>query len=101
MIFRVRPKKMQICLVTRMASQKNVHEFMRIAQRVPRYKFILVGAEADKDRDYTQRDPLDRKSTRLNSSHRCISYAVFCLKKKKDDLITLTAASVNTYNEDA
>src|SRR5437762_8919543 len=28
-------------------------------------------------------DTLDRKSTRLNSSHRCISYAVFCLKKKK------------------
>src|SRR5207248_11225066 len=27
---------------------------------------------------------LDRKSTRLNSSHRTISYAVFCLKKKKD-----------------
>jgi len=26
----------------------------------------------------------DRKSTRLNSSHRCISYAVFCLKKKKN-----------------
>src|SRR5438067_9260973 len=28
-------------------------------------------------------DPLDRKSTRLNSSHVSISYAVFCLKKKK------------------
>src|SRR5437764_4009864 len=27
----------------------------------------------------------DRKSTRLNSSHRCISYAVFCLKKNKTD----------------
>src|SRR5437763_4367483 len=27
----------------------------------------------------------DRKSTRLNSSHRCISYAVFCLKKKKKE----------------
>src|SRR5207248_9652288 len=27
---------------------------------------------------------LDRKSTRLNSSHRTISYAVFCLKKKKN-----------------
>src|SRR5437868_11799575 len=27
--------------------------------------------------------PLDRKSTRLNSSHVSISYAVFCLKKKK------------------
>src|SRR5258708_11264752 len=29
------------------------------------------------------RDSLDRKSTRLNSSHQIISYAVFCLKKKK------------------
>src|SRR5437762_9226394 len=29
--------------------------------------------------------PRDRKSTRLNSSHRCISYAVFCLKKKKNN----------------
>src|SRR5437762_7700278 len=28
----------------------------------------------------------DRKSTRLNSSHRCISYAVFCLKKKTNTL---------------
>src|SRR5436189_3427995 len=27
---------------------------------------------------------VDRKSTRLNSSHRCISYAVFCLKKKNN-----------------
>ena len=29
-----------------------------------------------------RKDKVDRKSTRLNSSHRCISYAVFCLKKK-------------------
>src|SRR2546430_13616299 len=29
--------------------------------------------------------PQDRKSTRLNSSHSQISYAVFCLKKKKND----------------
>src|SRR5437762_5939992 len=32
---------------------------------------------------------LDRKSTRLNSSHRCISYAVFCLKKKTDHRLVL------------
>src|SRR5256885_10175295 len=31
----------------------------------------------------------DRKSTRLNSSHLVISYAVFCLKKKKNKLINL------------
>src|SRR5476649_1331137 len=30
-----------------------------------------------------ERELLDRKSTRLNSSHTVISYAVFCLKKKK------------------
>src|SRR6185436_20737497 len=30
------------------------------------------------------RCPRDRKSTRLNSSHQIISYAVFCLKKKKN-----------------
>src|SRR5258708_38846987 len=30
---------------------------------------------------------IDRKSTRLNSSHQIISYAVFCLKKKKDRLL--------------
>src|SRR5471032_1544891 len=32
--------------------------------------------------------PVDRKSTRLNSSHITISYAVFCLKKKKKQRLT-------------
>src|SRR2546430_4684904 len=35
------------------------------------------------------RRPPDRKSTRLNSSHSQISYAVFCLKKKKNINITI------------
>src|SRR3712207_7434725 len=34
--------------------------------------------------DLADADRLDRKSTRLNSSHANISYAVFCLKKKKN-----------------
>src|SRR5438034_6236302 len=33
---------------------------------------------------------VDRKSTRLNSSHTVISYAVFCLKKKKQQLRTIS-----------
>src|SRR5256885_7194901 len=33
---------------------------------------------------WTDKDGRDRKSTRLNSSHLVISYAVFCLKKKKN-----------------
>src|SRR5689334_24541718 len=35
------------------------------------------------DRRTFSGNPADRKSTRLNSSHSSISYAVFCLKKKK------------------
>src|SRR2546430_11290673 len=38
-----------------------------------------------RERDLASRDAGDRKSTRLNSSHSQISYAVFCLKKKKKD----------------
>src|SRR5258708_15967283 len=47
---------------------------------------ILIGSADDLgfDEDAAQIGPLpDRKSTRLNSSHQIISYAVFCLKKKK------------------
>src|SRR5262245_64608495 len=42
-----------------------------------------AGEMADDLRDLP--DELDRKSTRLNSSHLGISYAVFCLKKKKQN----------------
>src|SRR5258708_13488427 len=42
----------------------------------------------------------DRKSTRLNSSHQIISYAVFCLKKKKKKHIETseTYATTNVYS---
>src|SRR2546430_11836809 len=46
----------------------------------------LVGKESTRDGDkiaVTYAQAADRKSTRLNSSHSQISYAVFCLKKKK------------------
>src|SRR2546422_4715663 len=40
--------------------------------------------------DALKANPKDRKSTRLNSSHGYISYAVFCLKKKKKKIKQLT-----------
>src|SRR3989449_3432693 len=40
---------------------------------------------------------VDRKSTRLNSSHGYISYAVFCLKKKKKTNTEANSISVATY----
>src|SRR5258708_29746858 len=42
----------------------------------------------DKDQGRTNR-LRDRKSTRLNSSHQIISYAVFCLKKKKVTILPI------------
>src|SRR5437879_12218505 len=47
---------------------------------VPLYMSLLFRVLRRKQLD----EDTDRKSTRLNSSHRCISYAVFCLKKKKN-----------------
>src|SRR2546426_7856051 len=44
---------------------------------------------------------IDRKSTRLNSSHLVISYAVFCLKKKKKPQRTVTTRDVATTTQDA
>src|SRR3712207_8828365 len=40
---------------------------------------------------------VDRKSTRLNSSHANISYAVFCLKKKKIFISSIILASIDTF----
>src|SRR2546430_8835501 len=43
----------------------------------------------------------DRKSTRLNSSHSQISYAVFCLKKKKQqDIPTLTRQATHEHEQE-
>src|SRR5258708_28138505 len=43
---------------------------------------------------------IDRKSTRLNSSHQIISYAVFCLKKKKKNRDTRSSLSlVASYSQ--
>src|SRR3712207_7746001 len=44
----------------------------------------------DLDRLLDGVESVDRKSTRLNSSHANISYAVFCLKKKKNIITQLT-----------
>src|SRR5256885_4628764 len=47
------------------------------------YGHVLSGLDiARRQRDIQPLLPVDRKSTRLNSSHLVISYAVFCLKKK-------------------
>src|SRR5437867_9303119 len=59
----------------------------------------------DHERSIGERPGQDRKSTRLNSSHRTISYAVFCWKKKtkqnassQSSTISLTRRTQHTHN---
>src|SRR5438876_6831141 len=49
--------------------------------------------------EYSRRIARDRKSTRLNSSHPSISYAVFCLKKKKNNTIDNLHSTTNSNNQ--
>src|SRR2546427_2298230 len=66
--------EVQLCGVTRKAAVGNR------ARRGDEHGEVAGGAEIDGD----------RKSTRLNSSHSQISYAVFCLKKKKKKAKTIS-----------
>src|SRR5438445_3050532 len=67
------------------------HDGARDRSGAPRHGPLREARRADldprvsrhPDLEETARGPQDRKSTRLNSSHANISYAVFCLKKKK------------------
>src|SRR5256885_14850898 len=60
----------------------SLHDALPICRVARRSRRLVVKPPASKgDKIPTRRR--DRKSTRLNSSHLVISYAVFCLKKKK------------------
>src|SRR2546430_4993030 len=56
----------------------------------PGHGFTHAGKVVVLPPNISVRSFLDRKSTRLNSSHSQISYAVFCLKKKKNNPVSLT-----------
>src|SRR2546430_7330584 len=62
-----------------------VRTLQALARREPGNRFtLLLGADAAEElSSWHESSSADRKSTRLNSSHSQISYAVFCLKKKK------------------
>src|SRR5260221_9794525 len=63
---------------------KSENAYLR-AQLEERYRFEgVVGKSRPMARLFQLLETVDRKSTRLNSSHTVISYAVFCLKKKNN-----------------
>src|SRR5438132_5385003 len=59
------------------------HELDRVLDRDD----VVRARAVDQIDQRAQRGGLDRKSTRLNSSHTVISYAVFCLKKKRTQIL--------------
>src|SRR5690242_21229361 len=54
-----------------------------------------VGEPSAQQQEATEEQGVDRKSTRLNSSHMSISYAVFCLKKKRRDRVACDNTSID------
>src|SRR5438067_8230836 len=62
--------------------------------------YPLGGGQAGDIGKMSGRFGTDRKSTRLNSSHVSISYAVFCLKKKKNENSTKAHQAENAYHAD-
>src|SRR5690625_6842139 len=63
------------------------HDTVRMT--MPRMEISILQDSGSKPQNlilqFSALQPVDRKSTRLNSSHVAISYAVFCLKKKKHE----------------
>src|SRR2546429_4495954 len=74
-------------LVDGAQARRALSRLQEAAGRVPRRDRSAL--RADRTGDVRARG--DRKSTRLNSSHGYISYAVFCLKKKKDPTTNISS----------
>src|SRR5258708_31881813 len=75
----------------------DLHRRLRLPGRGSLGHRRWLGARLAPEPSHRHRPGEDRKSTRLNSSHQIISYAVFCLKKKKTiKTPTGTATSTDT-----
>src|ERR1039457_1593918 len=70
-------------LMIRLPPRSTLFPYTTLFRSIPGLGRLLVTSIANGDEDIIFAETLDRKSTRLNSSHLVISYAVFCLKKKK------------------
>src|SRR5438445_7975409 len=102
----MRPSLLFLFLVIRQPPKSTLFPYTTLfrssSNRVNRLLRSVIAAMPDRRRKRAK--PGDRKSTRLNSSHANISYAVFCLKKKtlvkrllRDERIELAAAVFLTF----
>src|SRR5256885_13035495 len=76
--------------------QAQIFDLLRELQRDKGTAIVLITHDMGAVAEMADRVMvIDRKSTRLNSSHLVISYAVFCLKKKKEHINSETLQSVH------
>src|SRR5690348_17670095 len=83
-----RPPRSTLFPYTTLFRSLHTVELKPWARRGGRAVFMNHDASRTSNDCYVCEIPADRKSTRLNSSHPSISYAVFCLKKKKKKNVT-------------
>src|SRR5436189_2898799 len=80
-----RPRLLVLALYIASAALVTVQQaILRHSNNVSIFRSASFNLFAGRDLYAAHPEQQDRKSTRLNPSHRCISYAVFCLKKKKN-----------------
>src|SRR2546427_7564796 len=86
-LFRSRETEM---VLSRVACNRVLEQVINLTRArwsdLPQQRGVVIQLRTELAEDLPQ---IDRKSTRLNSSHSQISYAVFCLKKKKNDQLNL------------
>src|SRR5256885_11823326 len=95
-----RPPRSTLFPYTTLFRSRGVNAVQRLGKLLRDHRLVGRGADGSAIRGGRARrrgaeHDQDRKSTRLNSSHLVISYAVFCLKKKKK-LNTLSRQTTNT-----
>src|SRR2546422_7502431 len=83
-----RPPRSTLFPYTTLFRSQRYGELLALLERDPQVGGELLGGVGT----------IDRKSTRLNSSHGYISYAVFCLKKKKKKTLRQSSEAVRCAN---
>src|SRR5256885_12287845 len=93
------PRSTLFPYTTLFRSHQPAHEAIEAAEQKAKRRAARRPCQLVRDQHHphpARVQPGDRKSTRLNSSHLVISYAVFCLKKKKR-INTTTSGARDTY----
>src|SRR3712207_7129629 len=91
-----RPPRSTLFPYTTLFRSVVVVEYDRVHRRFRRNAGRARLAQRECARPGFHEQRIDRKSTRLNSSHANISYAVFCLKKKKSSQISIPTSPSST-----